>query len=249
MKKSILIILFIVLMSVIIYCNLFNNNKKATTTNLTPVEELKVKVPEPSGLYFDTINKTLWTVSDDNSTIYNLDLKGNTLSTIKVDGYDLEGITSLNDTVLVTVLEQDREVVFLNKSGKEIKRFTVDVKVKRNQGLEGVTFNKSDSTLFIITEKNPGLLIKVDLNGKILNKTNLKFASDYSGLQYAEYDSSLYIISDEDKAIFKCNLEGTVLEKYKIKIKQIEGIAIDSENSIMYIISDPLEKLFVFHLP
>ncbi len=249
MKKSILIVLFIVLMSVIIYCNLFNNNKKATATNLTPVEELKVKVPEPSGLYFDTINKTLWTVSDDNSTIYNLDLKGNTLSTIKVDGYDLEGITSLNDTVLVTVLEQDREVVFLNKSGKEIKRFTVDVKVKRNQGLEGVTFNKSDSTLFIITEKNPGLLIKVDLNGKILNKTKLKFASDYSGLQYAEYDSSLYIISDEDKAIFKCNLDGTVLEKYKIKIKQIEGIAIDSENSIMYIISDPLEKLFVFHLP
>jgi uncharacterized protein YjiK len=76
MKKSILIVLFIVLMSVIIYCNLFNNNKKATATNLTPVEELKVKVPEPSGLYFDTINKTLWTVSDDNSTIYNLDLKG-----------------------------------------------------------------------------------------------------------------------------------------------------------------------------
>jgi uncharacterized protein YjiK len=150
---------------------------------------------------------------------------------------------------LVTVLEQDREVVFLNKSGKEIKRFTVDVKVKRNQGLEGVTFNKSDSTLFIITEKNPGLLIKVDLNGKILNKTKLKFASDYSGLQYSEYDSTLYIISDEDKAIFKCNLDGTVLEKYKIKIKQIEGIAIDSENSIMYIISDPLEKLFVFHLP
>lgn len=249
MKKSILIVLVIFLILAIIYCNLFNNSKASDNNNLMPTEVFELMVPEPSGLYFDAVTNSLWTVSDENSTIYNLDIKGKELNTIEVDGFDLEGISIIDDSILVTVLEQDRIVVFLDKSGRELKRFEIDAKGKKNQGLEGVTYNISDSTLFLITEKSPGLLIKVDLNGKILNKTKLTFASDYSGLQYSEYDSTLYIISDEDKTIFKCNLGGTVLEKYKVKIKQIEGIAIDSENSKMYITSDPLKQLFLFNLP
>jgi uncharacterized protein YjiK len=249
MKKSILIVLLIVLISVIIYCNLFNNNKNSDSSTLTHIEVFDVKVPEPSGLCFDNTTNTVWTVSDENSTIYSLDLEGNILNTIKVDGNDLEGISFVNDSILVTILEQDRVVVLLDRSGKEIKRFKIDINGKKNQGLEGVTFNTFDSTLYIVSEKKPGILLKIDLTGKILSKTKLTFASDYSGLHYSENDSILYIISDEDKAIFKCSLDGTVLDKYKVKIKQIEGIAIDTENSIMYLVSDPLEKLYVFNLP
>ena len=248
MKKSILIVLVIVLLSVIIYCNLFNNNASGSNS-LTAIEIYDVKVPEPSGLYFDNKTSTLWTVSDENGTIYNLDLEGNTLNTLKIDGYDLEGISFINDSILVTVLEQDRIVVLLDRSGKEIKRFGIEIKGKKNEGLEGVTYSVLDSTLYIVSEKKPGILLKTDLSGKILSKTELTFASDYSGVHYFDKDSTLYIISDEDKAIFKCGLDGTVLAKYRVKIKQIEGIAIDSKNSIMYLISDPLEKLFVFNLP
>ncbi len=39
-----------------------------------------------------------------------------------VDGLDLEGITIIKDSILVTVLERDRAIVFLDKKGKEQNR-------------------------------------------------------------------------------------------------------------------------------
>ena len=40
-----------------------------------------------------------------------------------------------------------------------------------------------------------------------------------------------------------------LIKKYNIVIEQIEGISINFEKSLLYIISDPLEKLYVFEIP
>ncbi len=249
MKKSVLIVLIIILIAVIIYCNLFNNTAASVTSSLTPIEIIDIKVPEPSGLYYDDNTNTLWTVSDENSTIYNFDLEGKILDSIIVNGFDLEGITIIDDSIFAVILERAREVVFIDKKGNEIDRFSIDIPGKPNKGLEGITFNPKDRSLFVLNEKNSGLLFHLDISGNILDKHKLNYARDFSGIDYEESEGKLWIVSDEDESIYLCTLHGTYQEKYKVNIEQIEGIAVNSKESVLYLISDPLEKLFVFNLP
>ena len=249
MKKIILSILILIGIALIIYCNFFNKTNQLSSVTLSPIDIISLNIPEPSGLHFESSTNSLWIVSDENSTIYNTDLNGQILSKIIVDGLDLEGITIIKDSILVAVLERDRAILLLDKKGTELKRIKVDLSGKPNSGLEGIAFNPIKNSFFVINEKKPGLLLEIDSTGKTLSKNELTFASDYSGLFYNQSENYLWIISDEEKAIFKCTTSGKLIEKYNIEIEQIEGISINVEKSLLYIISDPLEKLFVFELP
>ena len=249
MKKTVLAILILLLIGIIIICNYNNQDDTHAEIVLTPINSIELSVPEPSGLHFDKTTKTLWTVSDENSTIYNIDLNGNILNKIIVNGLDLEGVTKINDSTLATILERDRIVVFLDEDGMELKRFDINVKGDRNKGLEGISYNINSSNLYLLNEKEPGKLLIIDTSGNLIAQNTLTFAKDYSGLFIVESKKELWIISDEDEAIFKCALDGTVLKKYKINIEQIEGITIDEENGLLYLVSDPLEKLIVYKLP
>ncbi len=248
MKKTVIVLLILLFISLIVVCN-WQSIKKEKIRELNYLEKIKLKVPEPSGLYFDFKKNVFWTVSDENSTIYKLTPKGKIIGSFTVDGYDLEGITKLNDSVLVAILERSRTVVFISGDGDEIKRFNLNYRGEPNEGLEGIAFNSNDNEFFIMNEKNPGLLITTDTSGNILNETRLNLASDYSGLCFDKNKNELWIISDEAKSIFKCKPDGSLINHYKVNINQIEGISIDFENSKLYIISDPLETLFVFDLP
>ena len=249
MKKIILSLLILLGIAIIVYCNFFDKINNSSPAALSPIDIISLNVPEPSGLHFDQKTKTLWTVSDENSTLYNLDLSGHLISKIVVDGEDLEGITVIKDSLLVVVLERDRAIIILDKKGKIQKRIDVDIKGDLNKGLEGISYNSIKNTFYVVNEKKPGVLIEIDSTGEIISRTKLTFASDYSGLCFDYLENILWIISDEDKAIFRCTTEGQLLEKYKVDIKQIEGISIDLENSVLYVISDPLEKLYIFELP
>jgi uncharacterized protein YjiK len=105
------------------------------------------------------------------------------------------------------------------------------------------------NSFFIINEKKPRALYVVDKDGKIVNEFKLNFAKDFSGLSYEKRSDRVWIISDENSEVFLCNIQGEILRRYSINIEQIEGIAIDEENSLIYLVSDPLEKLYVFKLP
>lgn len=249
MKKIIVGVLLLLFITVIVICYLNNSKKNEAITNLKPVSIIELGVPEPSGLCFDKSNNSLWTVSDENSTIYNIDLAGNILSTIVVNGFDLEGITIIDDSTLAAIFERDRTIVLLNKSGRELKRIKLSLTGEPNKGLEGITFNKSNNHLYVLNEKDPGVLIEVDTTGRLIKKKELKFTTDYSGLSYIDVSKQIWIISDEGEAIFKCTKNAEVINKYKVNIEQIEGIAIDPDNSILYIVSDPLEKLYIYQLP
>jgi uncharacterized protein YjiK len=249
MKRIVLSILILLGLVIVIYCNIFNKTNQRATATLSPIDIISLKIPEPSGLHFDNKTNSLWIVSDENSTIYNVNLNGQILSKIVVDGLDLEGITIIKDSILVAVLERDRAILFLDKKGKELKRIKVDLRGKPNSGLEGIAFKPIKNSFFVVNEKKPGLLLEIDSVGKTISKNELNFASDYSGLFFNPSENILWITSDEDKAIFKCTASGKLIKKYNIEIEQIEGISINLEKSLLYIISDPLEKLFVFELP
>ena len=233
---------------IIIYFSNFSQTGE-TSKSLYPFQEFKLKVPEPSGLYFDSKTNTLWTVSDENSTIYQLDSTAQIINKIFVNGKDLEGITFVNDSLLAVILERERTVVLLNNAGKEINRFKLNLIGEPNKGIEGISFNSDSGTFYVINEKKPRLLLEIDITGQETNTFNLDLATDFSGLSYENKENHLWIISDENQSILECTLSGKLINKYSVDIEQIEGIAIDSENKILYLVSDPEEKLYKFHLP
>lgn len=247
MKKVLLFVIIFIIVAVIFF--LIKKEEVNQKTHLQPIKSISLTVPEPSGLFFDKTSKTFWTVSDENSTIYNIDSLGNIISEIKVNGKDLEGITKLNDTTLVTILERERTIIFLNINGTELNKINLDLKGEPNKGLEGITYNSTKNELYIINEKDPGLLLTIDSSNSVIKKQELYFTSDYSGLDYVEELDMLWIISDEGNAIMQCTTEGKLIKKFTVDVEQIEGIAVDYENKLIYIISDPLEKMFIYRLP
>ncbi len=233
-----------IIIIILSFC-LFGCNQKSTTkTNL--LKTVKLEVPEPSGLAFSADLKTLWTVSDENSTAYNLNTDGKILKSIKLNGFDLEGITVLNDSILVVIFERTREVAIVDTSGREIKRHKLDIPGNDNKGIEGIAFNPADNHFFIIKEKDPCLLLEYDFDFNLLKEDTLKFSSDVSGLFYDEANNYLWILSDENSSVNIIDMQREVQQKIYFNLSQPEGIAYNADEKLLYVVSDSEDEMYVF---
>lgn len=212
------------------------------------VRTIKLQVLEPSGLDLTFNKKGFWTVSDENSTVYRLDMDGNILRSFKVKGIDLEGIATVKENTIAVVLERSREIVLLDTLGKEIKRGKLALKGELNSGMEGITYDGENQKFYVVNEKSPGLLIELDLDLKELNRTELTLAKDYSGIFYEKNEDVLWILSDESQKIMITDKSGNLIEEYKTKIVQAEGITLDYENNRCYIVSDNKEELYEYKI-
>ena len=242
MKNIFLLLAVILFNSLFIYCG------NGETQKLKIVEEYKLRVPEPSGLALSADGKNLWTVSDQTSTVYMISFKGKIVNSFKVDAGDLEGVAVISDTSIAVVAERTREIIFINNNGKEFFRKKLLYDAYDNEGLEGVTINKNNEHIFIVKEKKPKVLIEFDKELKEVNRTKINFANDLSGLDFINETNDLWITSDESKLVAKCSTDGKVKEKYKVTIDQVEGIAVDTQSNVIYLVSDKEEKLYVLKI-
>lgn len=215
---------------------------------LSYVGAYAISVPEPSGLDMTQDNRGFWTVSDETSTIYRLDNEGNVVQTIKVDGFDFEAITLIDDTVLVILQERTREMVFLNTSGTEFKRIKLDLEGELNSGPEGIAFNPKNRHFYVLNEKKPSLFVELDEQLNIIKKDTLKFCKDVSGLYFDEKNQLLWMLSDESQLVIKTDLNGKLIEKIAITIPQPEGITLSQDGKKLFIVSDNKETLYVFNI-
>ncbi len=215
---------------------------------LTLINSYKIDVPEPSGLSFDANQEALFTVSDKTNNIYKLSLEGKLLKTIECDADDLEGITySKTDNTIWIADERKRKLKQLNIDGNTLKSFKIKVKAKKkNAELEGLTINNLSGNLLCLNEKKPGLLIETNQNGEVLEKHKLDFAKDYSGIYHDAETNNLWIVSDKSMTITQCDMKGNILNNYQTDIESMEGIVVDSNKKLIYVVSDELQKLFVF---
>lgn len=207
-----------------------------------------VPFPEPSGLSLAADQKSFWSVSDENSTIYRLSSEGKIIGELKVEGFDLEGITAIDEETIAVVLERAREIVVLDTSGKELKRVNLDLEGEENSGLEGITYNSTNGHFFLLNEKKPSLLMELDEDLNLLKLDTLKFSKDLSGICYDGRNKALWMLSDESQLIMKMDLDGNLIEKINISIVQPEGITVDKAGERLYIVSDNREALYVFEL-
>jgi len=228
------------------FCSKSNTEKSVKTLSFSVAE--KIPVPEPSGLdlAFDEIG--FWIVSDQNSNVYLIDSWGKVVKSFKVNGEDLEGITVIDDSTIALVLERTREVVILDTSGLEFKRAKLDLEGELNNGLEGISYDPEEKKFFVLNEKKPRLLLTLGENLNEIKRDTLNFAKDVSGIFFDAVDKNLWILSDESQRIFKTDLSGNLIEEFKIKITQPEGITFNKARTKLYIVSDKTESLYVFNL-
>lgn len=246
-------ILFILLFG----CLFFSCKKNDPTIpmNKIPVSYLELissfplNVLEPSGLCLGPNNATFLTVSDNTNKIYEIDFSGNTLRTLAFKGIDLEGITYNPKLNTIAVIEEGgRNVVMVDyESGLEIGRYHISIEENSaNKGLEGISYNKNNSIYYIVNEDAPGLLVLWSPMLGIIDEIDLKFASDYSGIFVDDANSLLWVVSDESKALYKCDYNTNVLHQYNVDELKFEGISI--VNNLIYMVNDASAKLYVYKI-
>jgi uncharacterized protein YjiK len=202
-----------------------------------------LNIREPSGLSFSVSGDALYVVSDKSGGIYRIDFTGEVLDKLPFHGHDLEGIEVDKENGDIWVVEERKQnILHLSKSGELIETITdIKAETKHNSGLEGIA--KNGDILYLLTEKDPGLLIVYNISSKKQHHIKLDFAKDYSGIDYDATDNTLWIVSDESQTLNHCTIEGKLISGQKIDVMQAEGVAVDRAAGICWIVSDGDSKL------
>lgn len=248
MKKYFTPVLYLCMISILFFACKEKKLPEQKSLNFELVRTISLKVQEPSGLDLTFNRDGFWTVSDENSKVYLLDPAGNVLRSFKVNGIDLEGVAVVNENTIAVVLERSREIVLLDTLGNEIGRKKLNLAGESNSGLEGITYDVLNNKYYLINEKSPGLLIKLDKELNEQSRTELKLAKDYSGIFYEKNENVLWILSDESQKIIITDNSGNLIEEYSTKIVQAEGITLDYEKNRCYIVSDNKEELYEYRI-
>jgi len=219
-----------------------------TDNELELISSDKINVSETSGLTINAAGSTLYTVSDNTSNIYELTIDGTVIKEYVYNGNDVEGISMVSNNKMLLVEERTKEVVEYDLNTKTYNKHKVIYSNNdSNSGLEGIAINLNDNTIFVLNEKNPGLLMRLRSDFSIIESYDLDFASDYSGIFYDKDLNILWILSDESKTINKCSLKGVLIKSYSINVIKAEGIAVT--NNTIYIVSDSNSTLYKFNKP
>ena len=219
-----------------------------TNNDLELISSEKINVSEASGLTINALGSSLYTVSDNTGNIYELSTDGTVIKEYAYNGNDVEGISMVSNNKVLLVEERTKEIVEYDLSSKTYNKHKVIYSNNdSNSGLEGIAINLNDNTIFILNEKNPGLLMRLRSDFSIIESYDLDFASDYSGIFHDKDLNILWILSDESKTINKCSLKGTLIKSYSINVIKAEGIAVT--NNIIYIVSDSNSTLYKFNKP
>jgi uncharacterized protein YjiK len=227
---------------------------------------------EPSGLSLSFDNKSLWTVSDDTSSIFKINLKGDLLRThiMKIDELDdLEGIiVGLKGKFIYTINEENNllfkidiineriidKIYLKNLIGYEdmvIKnQYHFNSDFGKYKGLEGISINPKNGNFLLLKES--GLLIEISNNlKKIIKSTELNFALDYSGIAFENIElNRVWILSDDSENIHLYDIKNSVLIKsFELltligeKYDSAEGVAYNLNSQELYVVTDDGQKL------
>ena len=221
------------------------------TGELEKLDEFDLDITEPSGLSFGPGGTSLFIVSDNTNKVYETDLEGNLFRELVYEGMDLEGVTYNEDEQIVAVVEERKhQIVLLDYlTGIEQERHDIATGGNTdNKGLEGVSYSKNNSAYYIVNEDVPGELIIWNKAFGNISKTELRFASDYSAIFVDTKNGLLWIVSDESQALYKCDYNAKILMEYALPEIKFEGIAVNADQQLVYLVNDMTFKLYVFKI-
>ncbi|MBN2424218.1 MAG: SdiA-regulated domain-containing protein [Calditrichaceae bacterium] len=207
-------------------------------------------IPEPSGLSLGSSGQCLWIVSDPpDNRVYKTNLIGDIITVLDFQGKDLEGVWF--DKIsgrLWLVEENDRELVELDTLGQFINRYEISGSWSDENGFEGIC-RDSYNNFWIANEKEPVLIIRLDMNFGVKAQYTPPMAEDVSGLFCPEGQDTLWVLSDESRLLLKWHPDYGVLNYFELDVPKPEGVAIDYRNEIIYMVSDSKNKLYKLRFP
>ncbi len=217
-------------------------------TDWTPVEVYDTPFAEPSGLAYNAQTTTLFTNNDGSlSNIYEISTSAELLNTITVNGDDFEGIAfSLDYDTIFVVEEANWKVIMYDLLGVKIGEIEVEHTPGQTNGLEGITVDPQTGHLFVLAEKSNPALIEITVDGIELNRTELDFSSDVSGITIHPVWNTLFIVSDEASTLNEVTKEGDFLRSWYIPLDQAEGVTFGENENVIYMVADRGGKLYKF---
>lgn len=211
------------------------------------LESYSISVEEPSGLCFSIDKQSFYTVSDQ-GFLYQISLYGEMIRKLPYTGVDFEAVTCVGEEENIFICEEGKgDLLKLSHDGTLLERYSI-IETPGNSGLEGLTFNETLNEFYLLKEKTPGLLYVYSIVDRTLRQITLNFAYDYSGIFFNKASNKLWIVSDESKTLNQCDLNGTLIKSYDIPIGGVEGIVVNEEETIAYVVSDPNKKLYKLDL-
>jgi uncharacterized protein YjiK len=221
----------------------------APTSKATPlvkVAEYATAVPEPSGLVYNSKTNRLMTVSDQNSTVYELDFTGNVVKSMVIPSTDMEGIALSSNCDTMYIAEETSELISKYLvTGTKLISFPSAVATLVKHGPEGVTVDQNNH-VFVINEKLPTMLLEY-VQGREVSRRDINYTTDLSDIFYDAATDCFWIVSDESQEVIKISRTGALLGEWSVPFTKGEGLAI-VQNKI-YIINDFDSKLYVFEKP
>lgn len=212
--------------------------------NLRLVGEYPIDVPEPSGLGISPDGKSLWTVSDESRRVYHMDLQGRMLGQFETESKDLEGIAVIHEDSVAIIAERSRKLVIYDSGGKLVRSFGINFAGSDNAGPEGLAYD-SQQKEFLVLKESPGILVTVDMQGRELERTELKMAEDYSDLFFEQTRRQFWVLSDVSKSIHVLDHSLKLLAAFAVNIDDLEGLAVHPETGRIYLVSDSQSRLYV----
>ena len=219
-----------------------------------------VAVKDPSGLTYDPVHDSLWTVRDHGSGLaeklmggggglFEIDKKGKVLKKMPLKASnDLEGIAYRADTdTFLLAEERKREVVEIDRAGKTLRTIKVPIKWgyrDLNHGIEGVAYDPRSKSIFVANEKNPTQVMELKEDGNVVNSFEVIEVSDVSDLYYDATTDRLLVLSHEN-ILLEFTRKGQLIKTFPIEADKAEGVTKDSRG-YLYIICEVTSTLYVY---
>lgn len=215
---------------------------------------------EASAITFNPVTGNLLVISDEPAGIVEMTTDGELVRKVTLKGFkDTEGLCHLFEHRFGVAEERKKRITVidipLDVREADDDGFHIDlyIKIKRNKGLEGITYDQATDTLFAAREDKPATVFRIhpflgkgepEVTEVSLNVSGLK---DLSDLYFDPLGPWLWVLSDESRAARVFDKGGGQVAELSFEkgslglpetIPQAEGITRDGTGRL-YICSEP----------
>ncbi|MBD3413974.1 MAG: hypothetical protein GF421_06055 [Candidatus Aminicenantes bacterium] len=220
------------------------------------------KIPEPSGMCYHPLRKTLFIVSDEGE-IVEMETDGTPVFWQNIPG-DLEAVTVVPETGLLYIVKEGEDVILEFDADKKhiIRTFPLNRMFEGNpeyiqkqegydNGIESIAFVPDDThpeggVFYLGNQWDPSCVLEVAVPLNSCQKKVceariqrvLPLEMDDPAAMYFDFRTGLLnIVNDADNILVEMDLKGKIIREYAFLGNDQEGIAVD-EQGYLYIAQD-----------
>ncbi|WP_202921122.1 SdiA-regulated domain-containing protein [Anatilimnocola aggregata] len=202
----------------------------------------------------------LWTITDDKVRLVEFTNRGEFVREVKLNGIDdAEGLSYVDGNRFLIAEEKRMRITLVNVPPDVTKlkvdgpSIDIEVKSKKNKGLEGVSYDPKTDTLFTVREGKPPTVFRVYSMQDSEHRRTEEWSIDLDGfddLSDTFFDPAtgwLWLLSHESQIAAAFDPQGARVTEVILKkghhglledVEQAEGIARDKQG-MLYICSEP----------